>query len=316
MATASRARRRCFRLRHSARSSRPSRGSGSIPGRTGVTNTRSAKSIDAAGLRTHSARLMNSVHRVLHPEVAGQLPAGLCALAVMTKAPRAGRVKTRLSPPLTPEEAAGLNICFLRDTSAAIQATADEGLSRGVGVYTPVGEESAYADILPIGFELVPQRGDLFGERLTLAADDLLRIGFASVCLIDSDSPTVPQRAYARAVQFLAQPGDRVVFGPSDDGGYYLIGLKQLHRRLFEEIDWSTERVAEQTIQRAHEIGVPVELLPTWYDVDDRATLRRLCDELLGPAATEGDGFAAPATRAFLADLIAREGRERLWPNE
>ena len=75
--------------------------------------------------------------------------------------------------------------------------------------------------------------------------------------------------------------GDRIVFGPSDDGGYYLIGMKQLHRRVFEDIDWSTERVAQQTLERAAEIGVAVELLPTCFDVDDRATLRRLCDELL-----------------------------------
>ena len=91
----------------------------------------------------------------------------------------------------------------------------------------------------------------LFGERLTLAAEDLFSVGFAAVCLIDSDSPTVPQHAYADAVRLLAQPGDRMVLGPSDDGGYYLIGLKTAHRRVFEEIDWSTERVFEQTVARA-----------------------------------------------------------------
>lgn len=259
---------------------------------------------------------MNSVHRVLNPGAGVQVPPGLCALAVMTKVPRAGRVKTRLSPPLSPEEAAALNVCFLRDTSAAIEATAAEGLARGVGVYTPVGEEIAYDGILPRGFELVPQRGDLFGERLTLAAEDLFSVGFSAVCLIDSDSPTVPQKAYSRAAQLLAQPGDRMVFGPSDDGGYYLIGFKQMHHRLFEEIDWSTERVAEQTIERAQEAGVSIELLPTWYDVDDRTTLRRLCDELLGSAQGPRGGFAAPATRDFLAEIIAREGCDRIWPNE
>lgn len=254
---------------------------------------------------------MNPVHRVLDPAAGAQLPSGLCALAVMTKVPRPGRVKTRLSPPLTPEEAAALNICFLRDTSAAINLTAATGIARGVGVYTPVGEESAYAGILPAGFELVPQRGDLFGERLTLAATDLFSVGFDSVCLIDSDSPTVPQQAYTKAAQLLREPGDRMVFGPSDDGGYYLIGLKQLHRRVFEEIDWSTERVAEQTRARAQEIGLAVELLPTWYDVDDRATLRRLCDEVL--ADKPSSGYDAPATRGFLANIVETEGRERIW---
>lgn len=259
---------------------------------------------------------MNPVHRVLDPALGVQVPPGLCALGVMTKVPRPGRVKTRLSPPLSPEEAAGLNTCFLRDTAAAIAKTAASGLAQGVGIYTPVGEESAYAGILPPEFVLVPQRGDLFGERLILATEDLLQLGYSAVCLIDSDSPTVPQEAYQRAAELLAAPGDRVVFGPSDDGGYYLIGMKLLHRHLFEEIDWSTERVAEQTIARAGEIGVELQLLPTWYDVDDRATLRRLCDELLGENQAAENGYAAPETSAFLQAIIAKEGRDRIWPNE
>jgi glycosyltransferase A (GT-A) superfamily protein (DUF2064 family) len=167
---------------------------------------------------------------------------------------------------------------------------------------------------LPAEFVLVPQHGDGFGERLTLAAEDLLRVGFASLCLIDSDSPTVPVEAYRRAAELLAQPGERIVFGPSDDGGYYLIGMKQVHRRVFEDIDWSTERVADQTLERAREIGVAVELLPTWYDVDDGQTLRRLCDELLGGASPQQSGYKAPETRRFLETLIAREGRARIWP--
>ncbi|MDQ6913914.1 MAG: TIGR04282 family arsenosugar biosynthesis glycosyltransferase [Verrucomicrobiota bacterium] len=228
----------------------------------------------------------------------------------MTKAPRAGKVKTRLTPPLTPDEAAALNICFLRDTTNAIRDASSKTRAHGIAVYTPGGEEEAYAEILPHDFQLVLQRGDGFGERLFLAAEDLLSLGFESFCLIDSDSPTVPENIYARAAHTLSRPGDHMVFGPSDDGGYYLIGLRKPHRRLFEDIDWSTERVAEQTLQRAKEIGLEVELLPTWYDVDDSKTLHRLCDRLLA-----GDEHA-PATRNFLEQLIKREGRERIWPNE
>ena len=257
---------------------------------------------------------MQAVHRVLDPAQPFPASRGLCALGVMTKAPKPGRVKTRLSPPLTPEEAAGLNTCFLRDTSAAIAHAAKEGLAFGIGVYTPVGEEAAYDAILPHDFALIPQRGDAFGERLTFAIEDLLGVGFESVCLLDSDSPTVPEAAYADAARVLHQPGDRIVFGASDDGGYYLIGMKQLHRRLFEEIDWSTEWVAEQTIDRARELGVEVHHLPTWYDVDDRVTLRRLCDELLMKTTGTRRGFAAPETKAFLQAIIDTEGRERIWP--
>ncbi|MEO5720132.1 MAG: TIGR04282 family arsenosugar biosynthesis glycosyltransferase [Chthoniobacterales bacterium] len=256
---------------------------------------------------------MKTVHRVLDPSISKQVPPGICALAVMTKAPRAGQVKTRLTPPLTPEEAAALNICFLRDTTAALSETVQVGGAKGIGVFTPAGAEGTFADILPTDFELVLQRGQAFGERLMAAAEDLFQIGFQSLCLIDSDSPTVPRAAYRMAVKWLSEPEDRIVLGPSDDGGYYLIGMNRRHARLFTEIDWSTERVLEQTLQRAKEIGVAVELLPTWYDVDDRATLRRLCDELL---AGRKSGDPAPETSAFLEKLIEKEGRERVWPLE
>jgi rSAM/selenodomain-associated transferase 1 len=259
---------------------------------------------------------MNAVHRVLDPGRPTPIPQRLCALAVMTKAPRAGQVKTRLTPPLTPTEAAELNICFLRDTSAAIASAAREGRARGIAVYTPAGAEAAYTEILPKEFELVPQRGDAFGERLTLATQDLLALGFDSVCLINSDSPTVPQRAFARAAQILSENEDGVVLGPSDDGGYYLIGLKKLHHSLFEGISWSTEHVLKQTVERAQQIGLEIHLLPRWYDVDDLATLRRLCHEFFDENGSAPEAYLAPATRGYLEDLLKKEGRDRIWPNE
>jgi len=233
----------------------------------------------------------------------------------MTKVPQAGRVKTRLTPPLTAEEAAALNTCFLRDTATAISRATVNGKAQGVGIYTPVGCEAAYSDILPEDFILVPQREGEFGERLLAATEDLLRLGFESVCLIDSDSPTVSDTVFAQAAELLSGLEDCVVLGPSDDGGYYLIGLKKPHRRLFEQIDWSTERVLEQTVAAAREIDLPVHLLPTCFDVDDRATLARLCQELVG-AKGNANIEAAPATHEFLARLLEREGRGRIWPNE
>lgn len=252
--------------------------------------------------------------RVLDPTISTrQIASGICALAVMTKAPRAGKVKTRLTPPLTPDEASELNIRFLRDITSAIAVATAGGGARGIGVYTPVGEEGAFEGILPEQFQLVAQRGEAFGDRLTFAMEDLLRLGFDSVCLINSDSPTVPPHAFVEAVEVLSAPGDRMVLGPSHDGGYYLIGLKNLHRQIFADIDWSTERVFEQTLQRAIELGLAVHLLPKWYDVDDRATLQRLCGELFDrkPESTIDN---APATQEFLSGIIEREGRARIWP--
>src|SRR5438132_13599900 len=102
---------------------------------------------------------MQPRHRVLDPATHASIGNDLCALAVVTKAPRAGQVKTRLVPPLTPEEAAQLNVCFLRDPAAAI-AKACGTTARGVGVSTPIGAESADIDILPSDFKLLPQPGD------------------------------------------------------------------------------------------------------------------------------------------------------------
>jgi uncharacterized protein len=261
--------------------------------------------------------------RLLDPNLPDPI-GGICALAVMTKAPKAGRVKTRLVPPLTPEEAAELNKCFLRDTAATISnacrrrpvgdahashppprnfgAASSEAATAAceIAVYTPVGAESAYTDILPAGFSLLPQRGDKFGERLYFAVEDLFKCGFESVCLIDSDSPTVPAENFAEAVELLSASKDRVVLGPSEDGGYYLIGLKTPHRHLFEQIDWSTERVLNQTMQRATGSGLEIKLLPTGYDVDDAAGLKRLRDELFGQSVRDTN---APNTRKFLASI-------------
>jgi rSAM/selenodomain-associated transferase 1 len=249
---------------------------------------------------------------ILDPTIQGPNASWFCALAIMTKAPKAGQVKTRLVPPLKPDEAAKLNKIFLRDTSTAIANSATGKDACGIAVYTPIGSESAYNDILPENFRLLPQRGDRFGERLYFAALDLFTCGFESVCLIDSDSPTVPPENFAQAVKLLQRPGDRVVLGPCADGGYYLIGLKKPHKELFERIDWSTERVLAQTRQRAREIGLEVKLLPMGYDVDDCESLQRLCQELLTGKQSDS---VAPRTRKFLRDVIAREGRARIWPD-
>ena len=229
-----------------------------------------------------------------------------CALSVMAKAPVAGQVKTRLTPPLTREQAAGLNACFLRDTVDSLADAAAPTGARWIVSYMPIGEEAAFVGILPPGALLLPQRGDGFGERLLGTAEDLFTCGFSSVCLIDSDSPTVPTGAFVRAVEELAAWGDRVVLGPADDGGYYLLGLKQRHKRLFGNIAWSTAAVAQQTRERAKQLGLPVVLLPTWYDIDDASSLERLGRELLSgspEAPSQSAAYPGPCTRAFLQQI-------------
>ena len=253
---------------------------------------------------------MTAPFPLLDPAVRDTRFAGRCALTVMAKAPVPGRVKTRLSPPLTAEQAATLNTHFLRDTLASLGTAAAQCPAECVVSYTPVGQEAAFAGILPPGTLLLPQRGDGFGERLLTTAADLFACGFSAVCLIDSDSPTVPTGEFTRAVQtLLPAPGevaDRAVLGPSEDGGYYLLGLTAPHARLFAEITWSTEIVADETEQRAAEINLPMTRLRTWFDVDDQRSLERLRRELAGePGTPQGvlHGYAAPHTRAFLETL-------------
>ncbi|MEO8735624.1 MAG: TIGR04282 family arsenosugar biosynthesis glycosyltransferase [Edaphobacter sp.] len=243
---------------------------------------------------------------ILSPSHATQSLATKCALAVMAKAPQPGRVKTRLSPPLTPEQAAALNIRFLRDTTQNLSEVSAAGDAAGLISYTPVGDEALFDGLLPDGFALIPQRGDGFGERLLAAAEDILACGFGAVCLIDSDSPTVPPAAFRQAVDELKRPGDRIVLGGSDDGGYYLIGLKKPHPQLFANIHWSTSTVYAETVAAISGAGLELIELPLWYDVDDGTTLDMLSGELLRgtplPFATMS-GYPAPHSREFLLHL-------------
>jgi rSAM/selenodomain-associated transferase 1 len=227
--------------------------------------------------------------RVLSPLLRNAAFAGRCALTVMAKAPRPGKVKTRLSPPLTPAQASALN---------ALEAPAELVIS-----FTPQGEEAAFCGVLGEGTLLLPQRGDSFGERLLATAEDLFTCGFAGVCLIDSDSPTVPTAEFIRAAKELLRPGQRAVLGPSADGGYYLIGLQRPVSRVFEGIAWSTSAVTKETLERAAEIELPVQMLKQWYDVDDVSSLGRLYAELIAEGSHEQDGFPAPHTREYLAQI-------------
>jgi rSAM/selenodomain-associated transferase 1 len=235
----------------------------------------------------------------------------LCAITIMAKASVAGSVKTRLVPPLSHQEAAELNTCCLADIAANVAAAAEWVPIQGFAAYHPTGSERFFEGLLPDNFKLLPPREPTIGRSLFHAARDLLAAGYGSVCLVNADSPTLPTDLLVAAVRSLQESGDRVVLGPAADGGYYLIGLKHFHQRLFEAIDWSTDRVYRQTIARAGEIGLSVVSLAEWYDVDDEATLAVLARELVREPDAKGPyrgGYAAPNTTAFLAKLAATNG--------
>jgi len=235
----------------------------------------------------------------------------------MIKTPRNGFSKTRLSPPLQSEEAAEISRCFLRDTSATVEALmrADQFVV-GVAAYTPVGSEPELAELLPAQFKMLAQRQGDLGSRLTGVTEDLFSLGFSAVCLLDSDSPTLPLENLRATATTLKEGSDRVVIGPCTDGGYYLIGMSRSCAKLFEEIDWSTNSVYQQTISRAKEINLPMVQLPVWYDVDDKDSLNRLLSELFPEWSMEKvpQGSSAPNAKEFLHRLLTGESAARVWP--
>jgi uncharacterized protein len=180
--------------------------------------------------------------------------------------------------------------------------------------YSPPESEPVFRALLPGPIRLLPSRRVGLGHSLADAAADLFAAGYGSVCLVNSDSPTLPTSVLIEAAEILLASGDRVVLGPAEDGGYYCIGLKSPHARLFEDIAWSTEQVLAQTRERAREIGLDTAILPMWYDVDDPAALRRLADELLGNPIQENrrSRFEAPHTARFLLHLLGNGGDRRI----
>lgn len=227
------------------------------------------------------------------------------AVAIVCKAPIAGQSKTRLSPPLRPDECAALSACFISDLSGTIGSLADAGDVMGYAVYTPRGSEGALRQLLPDRFRLIVQgEGDL-GARLRKATVDLLAAGHAGVILVNSDAPTLPKAILRAAVDAVGR-GNNVVLSPALDGGYTLIGLSRPHAGLFSDIPWSTGAVYRLTLARARELDLPVVKVLGWYDVDDAASLQMLADELSGrrPAFADPslEGADAPATRQFLRE--------------
>jgi rSAM/selenodomain-associated transferase 1 len=225
------------------------------------------------------------------------------AIAIVCKTPAAGKSKTRLSPPLRPEECAEISSCFIRDLAATIDDVARDGDVGACAVYTPAGSEAALKRLLPNGFDLVLQgEGDL-GARLLKGTEDLLDAGYGGAILVNSDSPTLPRSILRDAADAVRQ-GDNVVLSPAFDGGYTLIGLSRPHARLFDDMPWSTKDVYRLTIARAQEIGLAVVNVPGWYDIDDGVSFGMLEDELAGQrprfAAPRLIGAHAPATRQFI----------------
>ena len=216
-------------------------------------------------------------------------------LVIMAKLPAAERTKTRLCPPLSPAGAAALYEAMLRDTIELVARL--EGVQLAIAV-TPPEAVGDFRRTSPPHAILLPVAGADIGDCLSEVLERLLAIGYSQAIAVNSDGPTLPIDHLREAVIRLAEADVDVVLGPSEDGGYYLIGLKQHQPMLFQRIEWSTERVLAQTLARAEEAGLNVVLLPPWYDVDTPADLDSLRSEL---ATLQAE--ALPHTRRFFASV-------------
>lgn len=192
-------------------------------------------------------------------------------LITVAKRPKAGATKTRLCPPFSLAEAAAFYDCLMRDTLALMRRVPEV---KPVVAYTPADEEDYFRRLIANGFDCIPQRGADLGERLLNALTHYLSRGYGRAVIMNSDGPTLPVTHLVEAFTGLDEAD--VTLGPGHDGGYYLIGMKCPRPGLFEDIDWSTERVVAQTLARAQQLGLSVHCLPEWYDIDTAADLARL----------------------------------------
>ncbi|MGH9371061.1 MAG: TIGR04282 family arsenosugar biosynthesis glycosyltransferase [Vicinamibacterales bacterium] len=211
-------------------------------------------------------------------------------IAVMARAP-SSEGKSRLIRDLGTNDGARLRLALLRDTLESVSAlAADKAV-----LHTPPDREAEIRAVTPFDAIFLAQRGSTLGERMHEGASDLLSSGFDAVVLIGSDLPTLPPAHISAAVDTLSRRGEVLVLGPAEDGGYYLIGLSQSRPEFFEHIPWGTPLVLQRTREAAEAIGIPVEAIPLWYDVDSASDLRRVWHR-----ADQPDG-AARYTRAWLA---------------
>lgn len=186
-------------------------------------------------------------------------------LVVVAKAPQPEKVKTRLYPNLTPDEAAHLYRCFIADRIKEISLLEDIDLAIS---YTPAESRDFFTRFISNGFQLFPQRGQDLGERLHNIFADKLREGYCAVSIIDSDTPDLPRTIVEDSFKLLVSDGVDTVFGPCHDGGYYLVGMRKPHPELFQNIAWSTETVLDDTLATAEASGLRVGLLKRWNDLD------------------------------------------------
>jgi rSAM/selenodomain-associated transferase 1 len=198
-------------------------------------------------------------------------------LAIMARAPSSPG-KSRLIRDLGTRDGKNLRGALLRDTLASVS---NLDVEKAV-LFTPPKHEIEIRALTPFRAVFLPQRGATLGHRMYGGMRELLASGFDAVAMIGSDLPTLPSVHVNAALEILARRPEVLVLGPADDGGYYLIAVTRCHRQLFQTIPWGTPQVLDHTYRAAEALGLKVETVPRWYDVDSPSDLRRLWRDVAG----------------------------------
>lgn len=191
-------------------------------------------------------------------------------IIILAKYPEPGKVKTRLGAVIGLELAADFYRIFLDCTFGIVRQSA---IGKATVFYEPESRGADFRAMVPTDFRLFPQQGADLGERLSNAFERAFSNGSKKVIAVGSDSPTLPPQLLAAAD--LALETHDLVLGPAEDGGYCLIGLNNLYRKLFEDIEWSSDSVLDATVEQARALSLRYHFLDKWYDVDDKETLLR-----------------------------------------
>jgi len=222
------------------------------------------------------------------------------ALVVFGKAPIPGQVKTRLCPPLTPDEAATLQGSLVLDVVERARAAAKSGRYDCVFACAP-SRDHVFFKVLEDrqGLRLLDQIGDDLGARMHRTFQELFERGYQQVVMVGTDVPTLPGSTFGAA--FRALQDHDLVLGPALDGGYYLIGLNRPAPDLFAGIPWSTDQVAALTRKKAEGLGLKTALLSPYRDLDRLEDLQAL----IGEAKSASKTFS-PRTAGVLHTLAER----------
>lgn len=234
------------------------------------------------------------------------------AFVIFAKAPIPGQVKTRLCPPLTPDEAATLHGSFVIDTLERTK-TAVSKLKLPLDRYLACSPSATHVFFKIMeerqGVKLLDQVGDNLGTRMNQAFQTLFAQGYRQVILMGTDVPTLPLEYMKQA--FTSLENHDLVLGPAFDGGYYLIGLKRMAPELFSDIPWSTDQVLSLTQKNAEGIGLKAFLISPWRDVDTLADLEAFIEACAAETGKPKNERSFSGRTAGVLEVLAKRLRSR-----